>query len=202
MTSDEHVRQRLSALPSPTMPGDVREAIRTRLAQEAQDRAKAGQPMAEVVVLTDKHRRRLGGLLIAAAVAGIAMLMPLAIAPTTPDPASPDPVVRAGALYQPSGFGEQLRQRVRAVPATGATGTFADNPGGIADCTSAVAAYGAVRSLDVGSYDRAEVVVMVTEYPANAVYEEVWVVSPQCGPDDGTVIRHILFDVDDSAATL
>lgn len=202
MTSDEEVRRRLSALPSPAIPDDVREAIRARLAQEAQVRAAGPQPLAEVVALTDKHRRRLGGLLIAAAVAGIAMLLPVAIAPTTPDPDSPAAVVRAGAIYEPARFADQLRSRFGQDPATGPTGTFADSAAGIRKCQAAVDAYGPVLSLDAGSYERTQVVVMVTRYPASATYEEIWVVDPQCGSTDRTVIRHILFDVDPSADTL
>ncbi|HQR81062.1 MAG TPA: hypothetical protein PLT68_12670 [Actinomycetota bacterium] len=203
MTSDEDVRRRLSALPSPVMPDDVRAAIHARLAQEPPPRAGGStQPVAEVVALTDTHRRRLGGLLVAAAVAGVAMLLPVAIAPSGPDPASPEPVVRAGAIYHPSGFGEQLRQRLRVAPARSATGTFADTEAGVRRCKGAIDAYGSVLSLDAGSYDRTEVVVMVTRYPASTSYEEIWVVGPQCGSTDQTVIRHILFDVDDSAATL
>ncbi len=202
MNGEDEVRARLSALPQPPIPAEVASAITDRLGQEAHLRGTGGGD-AEVVAITARHRRRLSGLLVAATAAGIAMLLAVVVAPAgQPGPEGP-PVIRAGALYEPEGFAEQVRQRFLNAPATsGPTRTFADSAAGIDRCADAVDAYGRVLAVDTGSYDDHAAVVIVTSYPADTQYEEVWVVSPGCGPSDPVVIRHMVYDVDASTANL
>lgn len=197
MTSEAEVRARLSALPSPPMPDAVGEAITARLAAET-------APLAEVVPLTPRHRRRLGGLLTAAAVAGLAMLLAVGTEPAGPPVAhGGPPIVKAGAIYEPAHFAQEVRERFLATPpATTATQTFADTAEGIDACADEVDAYGHVLTVDAGSYNSAPAVVLITVYPADAEYEEVWVVTPRCGAGDPEVIRHMVYDVDGSTANL
>ena len=157
--NEDELRSRLSALPSPPMPDDVHSAISAALASEAQARPTGG----EVVALTPRHQRRLSGLLIAAAVAGVLMLLAVTVQSPTPPGGTQSPVVRAGAIYAPEDFAQQLTQRFLSAPAA---------------------------------------VVIVTSYPAHSEYEEVWVVNPGCGTGDVRVIRHMVYDVDESTASL
>jgi len=199
MTGEAELRSRLSALPSPPMPDDVARDLRERLAQEA----AAREVPAEVIPLTATHRRRLSGLLVAAAVAGVTMLVSVSAEPGSAPVADAPPVIHAGAVYHPTGFAQRVSERfLRAPVASAPTGTFADSADGIAQCIGAVDAYGHVLSVDAGSYDEAAAVVLVTSYPANTEYEEVWVVSPQCGPSDSKVVRYMVYDVDNSTARL
>jgi hypothetical protein len=206
MTSDARVRSQLSELPSPGMPHDVYSAISARIAEEAaQPGGRPGEPTADnVVAFTPRHSRRLNGLLLAAAVAAFALLMAISVEPASPPiAAGQPPVVRAGAIYEPRAFAEQVRQRYLTAPtAVSPTATFADSQAGIEMCADAVDAVGPVLAVDAGSYDEVAAVVMVTTYPANSQYEEVWVVLPACGPGNNQVIRHMLYDVDNSAANL
>ena len=202
MNGEDAVRARLSALPDPPIPAEVAAAISARLAEEAALRG-TGEGEADIVPITPRHQRRLSGLLVAAAVAGIAMLLALTVTPAGQQGTEGPPVIRAGAIYEPEGFAQQVRQRYLNAPATNApTRTFADTIQGIATCTDAVDAFGHVLAVDTGSYDEHAAVVIVTSYPANTQYEEVWVVSPVCGPSDPAVIRHMVYDVDDSTANL
>ena len=195
MTSDEEVRARLAGLPSVAIPPDVRQAVLDRLAQESQ--------VADVVPLTPRHQRRLSGLLVAAAVAAFLMLIGVASGtPSAPTPTA-QPIVKAGAIYDPGQFTGQLRSRFLAAPAADEpTETFADSPSTLSTCTESIDAYGTVLVLDVGMYAGGSAVVIVSNYPGDSEYEEVWVVSPDCGSTDSHVIRHFLLDVDNSAATL
>lgn len=196
MTEDE-LRSQLSALPSPAMPDDVNAAITAALA------AQATSGDAEVVPLTPRHQRRLSGLLIAAAVAGIMMLLAVTVQSPVAPGGTDSPVIRAGAIYEPRDFAQELRERfLTAPPASGPTNTFADSAQGITACTEAVDAFGTVMGVDAGSYDDAAAVVIVTSYPAHTQYEEVWVVSPGCGSGDPRVMRHMVYDVDASTDTL
>ncbi|MFN8183836.1 MAG: hypothetical protein U0R23_05385 [Candidatus Nanopelagicales bacterium] len=200
MNGEDEVRARLAGLPHPPIPADVSAAISARLAQEAHS---SGREDAEVVPFTARHRRRFSGLLVAAAVAGIAMLMAVTVTPAGQQGDEGPPVIRAGAIYEPDHFADQVRQRFLNAPATSApTHTFADSTVGIVTCADAVDAFGHVLAVDTGSYDDRAAVVIVTSYPANTQYEEVWVVSPVCGPSDPAVIRHMVYDVDASTANL
>ena len=197
--NEDELRSRLSALPSPPMPDDVHSAISAALASEAQARPTGG----EVVALTPRHQRRLSGLLIAAAVAGVLMMLAVTVQSPTPPGGTQSPVVRAGAIYAPEDFAQQLTQRFLSAPAAAQpTNTFADSAAGIDACTDAVDAFGNVMGVDAGSYDGAAAVVIVTSYPAHSEYEEVWVVNPGCGTGDVRVIRHMVYDVDESTASL
>lgn len=204
MTGEDEVRARLSALPEPPIPDEVASAITARLADEVRLRSTGGDPgSATVVPFTARHRRRLSGLLVAAAAAGIAMLLAWTIAPAGQPGTDGPPVIRAGAIYEPADFADQLRQRFLNAPAASApTHTFADSSAGIVSCADAVDAYGRVLAVDTGSYDDRAAVVIVTSYPADTKYEEIWVVSPVCGSSDAVVIRHMVYDVDASTATL
>lgn len=197
MSDEQDVRDLLARLPSPPMPPAVRQQILARLAEQQ-------APVAPVVPITRIHRRRLNGLLIAAVVAAFAMLMSVTVqSPSGPVTASPAPVIKAGALYQSTDFVPELQQRFRAAPAAvGPTRTFADSRQGIQACTVAVDAYGSVLSVDTGSYDDVAAVVLVTTYLPDTQYEEVWVVTPRCGPGDDLVMRHMVYDVDNSTANL
>ena len=197
--NEDELRSRLSALPSPPMPDDVHSAISAALASEAQARPTGG----EVVALTPRHQRRLSGLLIAAAVAGVLMLLAVTVQSPTPPGGTQSPVVRAGAIYAPEDFAQQLTQRFLSAPAAAQpTNTFADSAAGIAACADDVDAFGKVLGVDTGSYDEVAAVVLITTYPAQTQYEEVWVVSPSCGMGDVQVIRHMVYDVDGSTASL
>lgn len=197
MSDDHDLRALLAGLPSPPMPASVREQVVARLAEE-------DLPRAPVVPITKHHRRRLSGLLIAAAVAAFAMLMSLSVkSPSTPTADPQSPVVKAGAFYESVDFAPELQQRFLAAPVTnGPTQTFADSRQGIEACAHAVEAYGPVLSVDTGSYDNAAAVVLVTTYLPHTEYEEVWVVTPTCGPSDDEVMRHMVYDVDNSTANL
>ena len=198
--TEEELQAQLSALPSPPMPDDVTAAITAALAGQAASDADGG---ADVVPLTPRHRRRLSGLLMAVAVAGVMMLLAVTVQSPTSPTESDSPVIRAGAIYEPRDFAQDLRERfLTASPASGPTNTFADSAQGITACTEAVDAFGRVMGVDVGSYDEAAAVVLVTSYPAQTQYEEVWVVSPGCGSGDPQVIRHMVYDVDASTDTL
>lgn len=196
MTSDAEVRARLAGLPPASIPPEVRAAILARLAEESQ--------VAEVVPLTPRHRRRLSGLLVAAAAAAFVMLVAVAGGGgTAPPVASGQPIVKAGAVYDPGPFATQLRERFLGAPAsTKDTGTFADSPSGIVACTGSLDAFGDILVFDAGVYAGQAAVVIVSTYPGDTEYEEVWVVNPQCGTADTDVIRHFLLDVDKSAARL
>ncbi len=184
---DQEVRARLAALPAAPMPPEVFAAIEARLAQEK-----------TVVALTPRHSRRLTWLVAAAGIFAVLALIGLGDR-TTPAPvASSVPVVRAGAVFQPAGFGDQLSERMKAPGTAQRTGTFADSPASVKACASSVQAYGRVLFLDVGTYDRQAAVVMITSYPANTEYEEVWVISPTCGAENPVVYRHMVYDVDSS----
>lgn len=185
MTAESEVSARLRALPSPAMPDLVLADIQARLAQEQ-----------TVVPITPRHRSRLTWLLAAAAVLGFVVLVGSA---TSPGPAPvASPIVRAGAVFDPGLFGRQLQDRNAAAAMTGPTYTFADSRTRIAECAAAVQAYGRVLSLDVGTYGADAAVVLVTSFPANTDYEEVWVVAPDCGSADADVYRHMIYDVDGS----
>lgn len=195
MTSESELHSRLSALPSPPMPDEVAQAIHARLAE--------AETPTNVVPITRTHRRRLSGLLVAAAVAAFAMLMTVAVEPTSTPVAGGPPIVRAGAIYEPRLFADELSQRYLGEPAAAKpTDTFADSETGIDTCADAVDAFGHVLAVDTGSYDSTAAVVLVTSYPANSEYEEVWVVTPACGPSDSRVIRHMVYDVDHSTDDL
>jgi hypothetical protein len=197
--NEDELRSRLSALPSPPMPEDVTSAISAALAAEVASRPEGG----EVVPLTPRHQRRLSGLLIAAAVAGVLMLLAVTVQSPVPPTPTAAPVVRAGAIYEPQNFAQQLTQRFLSAPvADEPTNTFADSTQGIEACTDAVDAFGSVMGVDTGSYGDAAAVVIVTSYPAHSEYEEVWVVTPSCGTGDVRVIRHMVYDVDNSTASL
>ncbi len=197
--NEDELRSRLSDLPSPPMPAEVSAAISAALAAEVEARETGG----EVVALTPRHQRRLSGLLMAAAVAGVLMLLAVTIQSPVAPTDSDSPIIRAGAIYEPRDFAQELQQRFLHTPATAApTNTFADSSQGIADCTDALDAFGNVMGVDAGSYNNAAAVVIITSYPAQTQYEEVWVVSPTCGTGDTQVIRHMVYDVDASTASL
>jgi hypothetical protein len=200
MIGEDEVRSRLSALPHPAMPPDVEQALTDRLAGLVQQSAQQPAP---VVAITPAHRSRLNAGLLVAAVAAFAMLISLTVqSPGPPVAATVNPVIKAGAIYSQAGFAEQLRERFAGAPAaTTPTNTFADSAQGIVDCTTAVAAYGRLLSIDTGSYDDTQAAVLITAYPLNTDYEEVWVVTPGCGSEDTLVMGHMVLDVDDSAAT-
>lgn len=188
---EQEMSARLAALPSVPMPPDVFAAIEARLAQEN-----------NVVPLTPRHSRRLTWLVAAAAILGVLALVGVGER-TTPAPVTATvPVVRAGAVFQPVGFGEQVTARLRADGQTVRTDTFADSPSTIKACATSVQAYGQVLFLDAGVYDSQAAVVMVTTYPANTEYEEVWVISPYCGAGDAVVYRHMVYDVDGSTKSV
>lgn len=197
MTSEDDVRSLLAALPSPDMPESVAQVITARLAEQA------GAP-ADVVALTPRHKGRLNVLLVAAAVAAFAMLISVAVRPApAPIAQASSPVIKAGAIYEPADFTSELRQRFLTAPAaSGPTRTFADSPQGIAECVKAVSAYGRLLTIDTGSYDDLAAAVIIATYPLNTEYEEIWVVGPNCGTSDPGVLDHMVFDVDDSTATL
>lgn len=184
---DQEVSARLADLPAVPMPPQVYAAIQARLADER-----------TVVPLTARHSRRLNWLVAAAAILGVLALVGLGDR-TAPAPvASSVPVVRAGAVFEPAGFAEQLSARMKGATGAGRTDTFADTSAGIKTCATSVQAYGRVLFIDAGTYDRQAAVVMVTTYPANTDYEEVWVIAPDCGAGDPTVYRHMVYDVDGS----
>jgi len=186
MMQESEVSARLRALPSPAMPDDVLTGIEARLALEQ-----------VVVPLTPRHRNRLTWLLAAASVLGFLVLVGSAASPGT-QPVAASPIVRAGAVFEPALFADQLRARTTAKAMTRPTNTFADSSSDITACASAVQAYGRVLFLDVGSYGPDAAVVLVTAYPANPDYEEVWVVTPDCGATEASVYRHMIYDVDGS----
>lgn len=184
MSDEVEVRARLARLPRPPMPDSVTTAITARLAQEG-----------NVVPLTRSHRSRLNWLVAAAAAVGFVSLIGVTTT-SSPAPAGQQPpVVRAGAVYGPADFAQQLRSRMQQGAATAPTATFADTPAGISACTKAIAAYGPVMAVDAGTYADTDAVVLVTRYVANADYEEIWVVEPGCGDGSTVVMRHILVDV-------
>lgn len=184
---DSEVSARLAALPAPAMPDDVAAAIEARLAQEQ-----------KVVPLTPRHRSRLNWLVAAAGVVALLALVGMSTGSGSSTPVAGPPVVRAGAVFQPAGFANQLQQRIGTPGEVSTTDTFADSTDGISACATAVRAHGHVMFLEVGTYDQVDAVVLVTSYPANTDYEEVYVVAPDCGPGNAAVMRHMLYDVDGS----
>ncbi|MFN8212427.1 MAG: hypothetical protein U0R27_02130 [Candidatus Nanopelagicales bacterium] len=190
--NEDELRSRLSALPSPPMPDDVHSAISAALASEAQARPTGG----EVVALTPRHQRRLSGLLIAAAVAGVLMLPAVTVQSPTPPGGTQSPVVRAGAIYAPEDFAQQLTQRFLSAPAAAQpTNTFADSAAGIDACTDAVDAFGNVMGWTLACMTQPPL--WSSSRPIRRPeYEEVWVVNPGCGTGDA-VIRHMVYDVDE-----
>ncbi len=202
MSSEEEVRSRLSSLPSPAIPDHVAQGVRARLAAESSESVTGAGDT--VVPLTGRHRSRLNVLLIAAAVAAFAMLMAVSVeSPSAPVAQGQLPVVKAGAIYEPANFADEVRERfMEAQGTTSPTNTFADSPAGIEACADALSAYGAVLTIDTGSYDDLPAAVVITTYPINSEYEEVWVVTPGCGATSNEVIGHMVLDVDNSTATL
>jgi len=202
MNSEEEVRSRLSSLPSQGIPDHVARAVHARLAAESSERARGAH--AEVVPITRKHRSRLNGLMVAAAAAAFAMLMAVSVqSPGPPVAQGQAPVVKAGAIYEPTDFADEVRERfLTAQRTTSPTNTFADSPAGIEACAHAVSAYGAVLTVDTGSYDDLPAAVVITTYPINTEYEEIWVVTPGCGTTSSQVIGHMVLDVDNSTANL
>lgn len=188
---DQEVRARLADLPAAPMPPDVFAAVETRLAQER-----------TVVPLTPRHSRRMSWLVAAAAILGVMALLGIGERPSEAPVAASVPVVRAGAVFQPAGFADQLAARMTGYTGVAPTSTFADSSATIKTCATSVQAYGRVLFLDAGTYDRTAVVVMVTSYPANTEYEEVWVLSPDCGAGDSLVYRHMVYDVDGSTKSV
>lgn len=188
---ESEVSARLSDLPSPPMPPDVVAAIEQRLAQER-----------NVVPLTPRHSRRLTWLVAAAAILGVLALVGAGERQAPSPVASTVPVVRAGAVFEPAGFAKQLSSRMNGSSGADRTDTFADSPTAVKTCATSVQAYGRVLFIDVGTYDRQPAVVMVTTYPANTEYEEVWVIAPDCGTSDPVVYRHMVYDVDGSTKSL
>jgi hypothetical protein len=187
MNGEQRVRSALSGLPRPVMPDSVRRAVEQRLEIEA---------AADVVALPPVHRRRLTGLVAAASFAAFAALLGAGM-PKDPQPVAREaPLMRAGAVYTPGGFGNEVASRFAARPTTQPTGTFADNPAEISECVRAVRAYGVLLAVDTGSYDASAAVVLITRSPMNFDYEEVWVVTPACGPRSGQVLRHMVNNVD------
>lgn len=187
---DAAVSSMLSALPSPPIPAEVAAAIEARLAEER-----------TVVPMTRRHTRRLNWLVAAAAAVAFLALIGVSGSGQTSPPVAQPPVVRAGAVFEPTAFAEQLKLRMTDGPTSTATATFADSPEQRRACATAVQAYGRLMFLDVGTYDRAAAVVMVTSYPANTDYEEVWVVAPDCGAGSTAVYRHMIYDLDGSLTT-
>lgn len=188
---DQEVSARLAALPSVPMPPEVFAAIEARLDQER-----------TVVPLTRRHRKRLTWLVAAAAILGVLALVGAGERSSPAPIASSVPVVRAGAVFEPAGFAEQLSARMKGPGQSADTDTFADSPTAIKSCATSVQAYGRVLFIDVGTYDRRAAVVMVTAYPPNTEYEEVWVIAPDCGASDPVVYRHMLYDVDGSTTSI
>lgn len=195
MTSDDEVRSRLRALPQPVMPESVARSVHSTLS--------SAEPAPDVVSITGGDRRRMRTLLVAAAAAAALVLVGLASEPQrTPAPGGV-PVMRAGAIFEPTGFAQTLRERfLGGAPIVARTDTFADTPAGLAACTRAVDAYGHVIGIDAGRYSSSPAVVLITSYPGNREYEEIWVVAPTCSETNPTVMRHMLYDLDNSAATL
>lgn len=190
MIDDNEVRARLAALPSPPIPQDVYLAIEQRLAEER-----------KVVVLTTGHKRRLNWLVAAAAVLGLLALVGVSERNTPTPVAAGTPVVRAGAAFTAPVLLTQIQDRMVLEGESVKTESFADSPSAITACARAIEAYGRIMFLDVGTYDQNSAVVIVTTYPANTDYEEVWVVSPDCGESDAMVYRHMIADVDRSTIT-
>lgn len=188
---ESEVSARLADLPAAPMPPEVVTAIEQRLAQER-----------TVVPMTPRHSRRLTWLVAAAAILGLLALVGVGERSTPSPVASSAPVVRAGAVFEPSGFADQLSRRMAGPARTDRTDTFADTPTGIQACATSVQAYGRVLFIDAGSYDQQPAVVMVTTYPANTEYEEVWVITPDCGTSDPVVYRHLVYDVDGSTRSV
>lgn len=188
---ESEVSARLAELPAPAMPPEVIAAIEDRLAAEQ-----------TVVPLTPRHSRRLTWLVAAAAILGVLALVGAGGRSTPAPVASTVPVVRAGAVFEPAGFASQLSSRMNGSSGADRTDTFADSPTAVKSCATAVQAYGKVLFLDVGTYDQQPAVVMVTAYPANSEYEEVWVITPECGSGDPEVYRHLLYDVDGSTKSV
>ncbi|MFN8129196.1 MAG: hypothetical protein U0R28_10395 [Candidatus Nanopelagicales bacterium] len=184
MSDEVEVRARLARLPHPPMPASVTAAIEARLAEER-----------TVVPLTRTHRSRLNWLVAAAAAVAFVSLVGVSTT-SSPAPVAQTPVVRAGAVFEPAGFAEQLRSRMGNEGSSAPTATFADSAAGITACMNAIKGYGPVMSADAGTYGEANAVVLVTRYVGNAQYEEVWVVAPDCGTSQTVVMRHILVDVD------
>ncbi len=106
------------------------------------------------------------------------------------------PVVRAGAVFQPTAIADELKARWYEAGTTEPTRTFADSPAGISDCARAVQAYGRIIAVEVGRYADADAVVLVTSYVPNTDYEEVWIVGPGCRQGQAPVIRHMILDLD------
>lgn len=189
MSDDEQIRRHLAALPRPAMPAEVTDRIHQRLAEETKVTPIAGG-------------RRMTVLVAAAAVAGVMALVGLGLQPQTEPVPAQSPVLRAGAVFEPETFATQLRQRYLDMSTrTRVTATFADSPRTLQACTDAVSAQGRILGVDAGRYGRTEAVILITKYPADREYEEIWVVTPGCGPQDSNVIRHMLFDVDPSLPT-
>lgn len=187
MNGDQRVRSALSGLPRPVMPDSVRRAVEQRLEIEA---------AADVVALPPVHRRRLTGLVAAASFAAFAALLGAGM-PQDPQPVAREaPLMRAGAVYTPQAFRDEVASRFASRPTTRPTGTFADDPEGVSDCVRAVRAYGVLLAIDTGSYDASEAVVLITRSPMNSDYEEVWVVTPACGLGSGQVLRHMVDNID------
>jgi hypothetical protein len=186
---DGDVARRLAALPSPPLPDAVAAAVADRLAEER-----------KVVPITARHRRRLNWLLGAAAAGALVMLVTVGD-DDQPAPLTEKPLVRAGAVFDAGPFADQVRTRfLSGANGAAATETFVDSPSAMTACMTAIHAYGKVLAADVGTYDTALAVVLVTAYPPNTDYEEVWVVGPRCGAGDVTVVRHMIYDVDHSTA--
>ena len=187
MNGEQRVRSALSGLPRPAMPDSVRQAVEQRLEIEA---------AADVVALPPVHRRRLTGLVAAAAFAAFAALLGAGM-PQNPQPVAREaPLMRAGAVYTPTAFRDEVVSRFAARPTMQPTGTFADDPAGISACVRAVRAYGRLLAIDTGSYDASAAVVLITHSPMNTDYEEVWVVTPDCGAGNGQVLRHMVDNID------
>lgn len=191
--TDDDVRHVLSSLPAPTMPQPVREDILRAL--RAEPRTLPGR-------ISQRHQRRLRLATGVAAAAAVAAL--LSLGSTSPQPVTAkQPLLRAGALYEPSGFGQALRSRWQSVRLhSRPTGSFADSPQRVTACTRSVSALGRVIAIDTGTYDGRAAVVLITRYPAHHDVEEVLVVTPECGIEQPRVIRHILLDVEGDAASL
>lgn len=184
--NDDDVRRMLANLPNPAAPVEVRQRVLDALASQSQG--------GEVVPLTPRHQRRLRWLSAAAAAAAVAALLGMGRAQPQPTPVAEQPLLRSGALYEPADFGPALRARW----AGGQQSARMSQPQ-LADCTRAVAAHGRVRGADTGQYGNSPAVILITSYPAQPDYEEIWVLTPACAPGTPTVVRHMIFDVDPSA---
>ena len=190
--NDDQVRSHLRALPTAQMPESVRSSVHAALAEPT-----------NVIPITQGHRRRLRTLLVAAAAAAVLALVGLAEGPRPATYTASGPVMHAGAIFEPENFAATLRERfLGGAPAVSFTNTFADNPAALAECTRAVAAYGRLLGVDAGQYSSRPAVVLITSYPGNTEYEEIWVVTPTCSAADPAIMRHMLFDLDNSAASL